>query len=78
MALASSLPDLGEGGLVIVDTSKFTIVKILGKRSSQSSVEYECELEPLWMPADLVERVQMGRRNYENGLIQYERNASRY
>jgi len=71
-ASASSLSDLGEGGPVIADISKFTTVKIPDKRSSPSGVEYKCELEPLWMAADLVERAQMGRvriRSYENGLI---------
>ena len=40
--------------------------------SSISGVEYKCELEPLWLAADLVERAQMGRvhiRSYENGLV---------
>ena len=35
-ASASSLPDVGEGGLVVVDISKFTAVKIFDKRSSPS------------------------------------------
>ena len=43
-ASASSLPDLGEGSPAIVDISKFTTMKILNKRSSSSSVEYESEL----------------------------------
>jgi len=51
------LPNVGEDGLAIVDVSALTTAKILGKRLSQSGVEYKCELEPLWMAADLVERV---------------------
>jgi hypothetical protein len=71
-ASPSSLPDIGEGGLGMVDISKLTIAKILDKRSSPSGVEYKCELEPLWLAADSVERAQMGRvhiRSYENGLV---------
>jgi hypothetical protein len=71
-ASLSSLPDIGEGGLGMVDISKVTTAKILEKRSSPSGVEYKCELEPLWLAADLVERTQMGRvhiRSYENGLV---------
>jgi hypothetical protein len=48
---ASNLPALGEGGQAIVDISKFTIMKILNKRSGPSGVEYKCELEPLWLAA---------------------------
>jgi hypothetical protein len=50
-----------EDGLATVDISKLTTVKVLNKRSSSSGVEYKCELEPLRLAADLVERVQMGR-----------------
>ena len=35
-------------------------------------IKYKCELETLWLAADLVERAQIGRvsiRSYENGLI---------
>jgi hypothetical protein len=53
---ASSLPDLGEGGPVMVDISNFTAAKILDERPSPSGVEYRCELEPLWLAADLVEK----------------------
>ena len=73
---ASSLSTLSEDGLVIVDISKLTTVKVLDKRSSSSGVEYKCELEPLWLAADLVERARMGRvriRSYENGLIRDRR-----
>jgi hypothetical protein len=72
----SSLPDLGDGGPVMADISNFTAAKILGERSSPSGVEYRCELEPLWLAADLVEKAKMGRvhiRNYKNGLIQANR-----
>jgi hypothetical protein len=50
---ASSLP---EGGPVMVDISNFTAAKILNERPSPSGVEYRCELEPLWLAADLVEK----------------------
>jgi hypothetical protein len=73
---ASSLPDVGEDGLAIVDISKLITVKVLDKRSSSSGVEYKCEFEPLWLAADLAERAQMGRvhiRNYENGLVRDRR-----
>ena len=53
---ASSLPNLGEGGPVMVDISNFTAAKILDERPSPSGVEYRCELEPLWLAADLVEK----------------------
>ncbi len=55
---------------MVVDISKLTTVKILDKRSNASRVEYECELKPLWLAADLVEKARMGRvciRGYENG-----------
>jgi hypothetical protein len=73
---ASSLSDVGEDGLVIVDISKLTTVKVLDKRSSASGVEYRCELEPLWLAADLAERARMGRvhiRSYENGHVRDRR-----
>jgi len=73
---ASSLSDVGEDGLAIVDISKLTTVKVLDKRSSSSGVEYRCELEPLWLAAGLAERAQMGRvhiRSYENGLVRDRR-----
>ena len=69
---ASSLSDAGEDGPAIIDVSKLTTVKVLDKRSGSSRVEYKCELGPLWLAADLVERAQMGRvhiRSYENGLV---------
>jgi hypothetical protein len=46
---------------VMVDISTFTVVNILGKRSSPSGVEYECELGPPWLAAEMVEGLQMGR-----------------
>jgi hypothetical protein len=73
---ASSLPDLGEGGPVMVDISNFTAAKILDERPSPSGVEYRCEFEPRWLAAELVEKAKMGRvyiRNYKNGLIQANR-----
>ena len=59
----------------MVDISDFTAAKILNKRSSPSGVEYRCELE-LWLAADLVEKMLMGRvrvRSYENGLVRADR-----
>jgi hypothetical protein len=53
---ASSLTDLGKGGPVMVDISNFTAAKVLDERPSPSGVEYRCELEPLWLAADLVEK----------------------
>jgi hypothetical protein len=73
---ASSSRDLGESRPAIVDVSTFTIVEILGKRSSGSGVEYQFELEPLCLPADLVVKAQMGRvhiRRYETGLVRKRR-----
>ena len=55
-----------------MDISTLTTVKILDKRSNASRVAYECELEPLWLAADWVEKARMGRvriRGYENGLV---------
>jgi hypothetical protein len=60
----------------MVDISKLTIIKILDKRSNASGVAYECELEPLWLAVDLVEKTRMGCvyiRGYENGLVRAER-----
>ena len=60
----------------MVNILKHTTAKIPEKRLSPSGVEYKCELEPLWMAADLVERAQMGHvhiRSYENGLIRVGR-----
>jgi hypothetical protein len=71
-ASVSSLTNLNEDGPMMVDISKLTTVKILNKRPSASGVEYECELEPLWLAADLVEKARMGGvciRSYENGLV---------
>jgi hypothetical protein len=63
-------------GPVMADTLNFTVAKILDERPSPSGVEYRCELEPLWLAADLIEKAKMGRvhiRSYENGLIQANR-----
>jgi hypothetical protein len=71
-ASALSLITLNEDGLMMVDISKFTTIKILDKQSNASGVAYECALEPLWLAADLVEKARMGRvciRGYENGLV---------
>jgi hypothetical protein len=89
---ASSLSDAGEDGPVIIDVSKLTTVKILDKRLSSSGVEYKCELEPLWLAADMAERAQMGRvshpelrertctrqtaQNIEGGKAKVSRNVS--
>lgn len=65
---APSLSDISGDGLVIVT--------VVDKRSSSCGVEYKCNLEPLWLTADLVKRVQMGRvriRSYENELVRCER-----
>jgi hypothetical protein len=59
---------IGEDDPVMINISTFTTTKILDKRSSPCRVEYRYELEPLWLPADLVKEVQMGCvhvRNYE-------------
>ena len=68
---ASSLSGADEDGSAIINVSK-----VLDKRSSSSGIEYKCELEPLWLAADLVEGTQMRRvriRSYENGLIRDKR-----
>jgi hypothetical protein len=60
----------------MVDISNFTAAKVLDERPSLSGVEYRCELEPLWLAADLVEKAKIGRvhiRKYKNGLIQANR-----
>jgi hypothetical protein len=72
----SSSRGLDESCSAIVDVSTFTIVEIFGERSSGSGVEYQFELEPLWLPADLVQKTQMGRlhiRRYETRLVQKRR-----
>ena len=61
---------------MMVDISNFTAAKVLDERPSPSGVEYRCELEPLWLAADLVEKAKMGCvhiRNYKNGLVQANR-----
>jgi hypothetical protein len=43
---------------------------------ARTGFEYRCELEPLWLPADLVKEVQMGCihvRSYEKGLVRAAR-----
>jgi hypothetical protein len=60
----------------MVDISSFAVVKILDERLSPSGVEYSCELEPLWLAADLVGKAKMGHahiRNYKNSLIRANR-----
>jgi hypothetical protein len=77
-ASGPSLPDLGEDSSAVVDISKFRTAKIVDKRSSSSGIEYMCELEPLWLAADLVGKTQMGGvhiRGYENGRIRARRVA---
>lgn len=71
-----SIADLRKDGPATVDVSKLATTKILDKRFSPSGLEYKCELEPLWLTIDLVEKVSMGRvhaRSYERGLVQAER-----
>jgi hypothetical protein len=73
---ALSLRKIGENDSVMVNILTFTTTKILDKRSSPCGVEYRCELERLWLPADLVKEVQMGGvrvRSYENGLVRADR-----
>jgi hypothetical protein len=60
----------------MVDISNFTAAKVLDERPSPSGVEYRCELKPLWLAAELMEKAKMGRvqiRNYKNGLIRPNR-----
>jgi hypothetical protein len=71
-----NLPDIGEDDPVMIDISYFTTARILDKRSSPFGVEYRCELEPLWLPTELVKEMPMGGvrvRSYENGLIRADR-----
>lgn len=53
-----STADLGEDGLLIFHISKITVAKILGKPIGPSGLE--CELEPLWSAAHLVQKTGMG------------------
>jgi len=72
---ALSLPDIGEDDPVMVDISN-AVVKVLDEQLSPSGVKYRCELEPLWLAADLVEKAKMGHvhiRNYKNDLIRANR-----
>jgi hypothetical protein len=69
---ASSSVDLGADRPTTIDISKLTTTKILDKRASPSGVEYKCELQALWLAADLMEKAQTGRvhmRSYENALV---------
>ena len=78
-ASPSSLPDLGDGRLTVVDISKFTAVKIFDKQSGPSGVEYECEVGRMWLAANSVEKVSGGRvriRTYEDGLIRERRRGT--
>ena len=48
----------------------------LDRQSGLSGDECECELEPVWFAAELVEKAQMGRfhiRAYENRLVRARR-----
>jgi hypothetical protein len=79
-ASVSTLPDVAEDGLATVDISKLTMAKVLDKRLSSSGVERKYELEPLWLAANLVERVQNDHvhiRSYENGLIRDRRESGK-
>lgn len=71
-ASASSMPDLSDGTLAIVDISNFKTTKIVDKRLGPSGVKYKCEFEPFWLAADLVEPAQMGHIR----IWAYERDAS--
>ena len=53
----------GEAPLSIAECSPETSassVRKIGERSSPCGIGYRCELEPLWLPADLMKEVQMG------------------
>jgi hypothetical protein len=43
---------------MMVDILNFTVAKILDE---WSRVEYRCELKPLWLAAELVEKAKIGR-----------------
>ena len=48
--------------------------RLFEERPSPSGVEYRCELKPLSLAADLVEKAgHVGIQNYKNGLIQANR-----
>ena len=61
---ASSLLDVTEDGLATVNISKLMTAKVLDRRSTSSGVTYKCELEPLWLAADLVEKDADGARSH--------------
>ena len=66
------LTNLSDDPLAMVDISNFTILKIIDKKLGPSGVEYECELGPLWLAADLVGKAKTGRgqiRSHEKGLV---------
>jgi hypothetical protein len=74
--LSSGLLKHDEGGLPRVNMSRFRLTKILDKRSGLSKDEYKCELESLWLDAELVEKAPIGRdhiRTYEKALIRAQR-----
>jgi hypothetical protein len=59
----------------MVDFSN-TLVMILDERLSPSRVKYRCELEPMWLATDLMEKAKIGRihiQNYKNYLIRANR-----
>lgn len=69
---ASSFPEVGGKTLVMVYISNFTTTKIIDKRWGPFRVEYECELQLIWLAAESAETAQIGRvriRDYENGLV---------
>jgi hypothetical protein len=69
---ASSFLEVGGKTSLMVYISNFTTTKIIDKRWGPSEVEYECELQPIWLAAESAEAAQMGRvriREYENGLV---------
>jgi hypothetical protein len=71
-----NLPDIGENDPVIIDILYFTIARILDKRSNPFKVEYRCELEPLWLPTELVKEMPIKDvrvRSYENRFIRADR-----
>ncbi len=59
-ASASNLHDLNDGTLTMIDISYFTTRKVNDKRPCPSGIEYKCELEPLCLATDSVEKVKMG------------------
>jgi hypothetical protein len=71
-ATASSLSVLGNDALATVNNSNRTVTKIVDKRLGPFGVEYKCEFESLWLPVDLVVKMEMGSvhaQGYERNLI---------